>query len=41
MTWSQMNTAQRLACVVLLAPALVVYGLGWVVVRACDAVGLE
>lgn len=41
MTWSQMNTAQRLACVVLLVPALVAYGIVWTVCRVSNAVGLE
>lgn len=41
MTWSEMSTRQRVACVVLFVPALVVYGLGWVVVRLSEKVGLE
>jgi hypothetical protein len=40
-TWSQMTTIQRAACVVLLPFALIAYGLVKVVVEGCDAVGLE
>jgi hypothetical protein len=40
-TWSEMNTRQRVACVVLLVPALVAYGVLWTVCRVSNAVGLE
>jgi hypothetical protein len=36
-----MNTRQRVACVVLLVPALVAYGVLWTVCRVSNAVGLE
>jgi hypothetical protein len=41
MTWSQMNTRQRVACVVLLGPALVAYGIVWTVCKISNTIGLE
>ncbi len=41
MTWAQMNTKQRLVCVTLLVPALVAYGIVWVVCKVSNTVGLE
>lgn len=41
MTWSEMNTKQRLACVVLFVPSLVAYGIVWTACKVSNAVGLE
>lgn len=41
MTWAEMNARQRVACVVLLVPALVAYGVFWTVCKISNTVGLE